>query len=320
MRNVLVTGGAGAIGSRVVRQLSQSPDCDVTVLDDLSSGYKSNIFDITQTKLVEGSITDRSLVNELYQSNRFDATIHLAAMFANQNSVDHPLRDMEVNAGGTLTLLQEAARIHEGNPHTFVYTSSSCVYGNLSSGAIETQKPAPETPYAISKLSAENYVEFYRDYYGLLTTSFRLFNSYGPGERPGQYRNVIPNFIAKALRGETLTITGSGEETRDFTFVDDVAGALVKAALSNASGGIMNIATGRETSVIEMTKLILEYTESQSELKFIPRRKWDKTSRRVGNADRLQDVLDYAPSISIKDGLRQTVEWFRETPQIWQTK
>ena len=310
----LVTGGAGAIGSNLLRQLLQL-NHRVVIIDDLSSGYKDNIPD--GVFFIQGDITDEATLDKLFDEHHFDYIFHLAALFANQNSVEHPVRDLSVNGLGTLRLLERAQSLYTQNIlKRFIYSSSSCVYGTFSGAASEEMKLSPDTPYAITKLMGEYYCDFFHKHYQLPTTVFRFFNSYGPGERPGKYRNVIPNFIQRAMNNEPLVITGTGNETRDFTFVDDAIRCLTDSMnLESTVGKTYNIATGKETKIVDLAKKIILYTGSKSNIEFAPRRSWDHTLTRCGNIAKAEGDIRYNPQTPLDDGLKITVEWFKKNRQ-----
>ena len=208
-KTVLVTGGAGAIGSNLCSNLAEL-GARIICLDDLSASMSWNVPSSSTITFVQGDILDERTIKEAF-SKRPQIVFHLAAFFANQNSVDHPERDLMVNGLGTLRLLQcsIAAEVER-----FVYASSSSIYGSEAPLPIreETISVNLSTPYQITKLLGELYCNYYYSHYGLKVVKPRLFNSYGPGELPGQYRNVIPNFIYQAMKGGPLTITGTGEE------------------------------------------------------------------------------------------------------------
>jgi len=305
--NVLVTGGAGAIGGHLVRRLEEV-SAKVIVLDDLSSGEKDNLCGTSAT-FVRGSVTDSRALDEVF-ADEIHAVYHLAALFANQNSVEHPALDLSVNGEGTLRVL-ERARIK--GVDRFVFVSSSCIYGNADGVLTEDLPPGRlDTPYAATKLLGEHYTQFFHDFYGLPTVIVRLFNTYGPGERPGPYRNVIPNFIYRALRGKPLPITGNGEETRDFNYVGDtVQGLLLAGGHPAAVGRIYNIATGREVRILDLANLINQLTGNQAGIDCCARRRWDHVSRRVGSIARIAQELGYRSTVSLEEGLRHTYEWIK---------
>lgn len=304
----LVTGGAGAIGSNLVNTLLQK-GMEVLVVDNLSSGYVDNIN--PNATFIEADISDEFTMQALLKENQFDYIFHLAAFFANQNSVDHPLRDLEVNGKGTLLLLK-LAKEHSHALKRFIYASSSCVYGAFEGMANETSPHLLETPYAITKLVGEQYCMYYHQNFRLPVTVFRFFNCYGAGERPGKYRNVIPNFINQALKGETLKITGSGEETRDFTFVDDALnGILLTLDSEFAIGQTYNISTGKETTILHLAQRIIELTGSSSKIEFIPRRNWDHTLRRCGDSSKIKKDFGFLPRTELDEGLEKAIAWIK---------
>ena len=169
------------------------------------------------------------------------------------------------------------------------------------------------TPYQITKMLGELYCNFFYNHYGLKVVKPRFFNSYGPGEVPGQYRNVIPNFIYWAMKGLPLPITGTGEETRDFTYVGDIVDGLLRAGyFESAIGQEFNLASGRETKIIDLANMINELTGNKAGIRFASRRKWDTKSRLLASIERARKLIGYEPTTSIEEGLRKTIQWFRE--------
>lgn len=305
-KKILITGGAGAIGSNLVKKVVDNNL--VIILDDLSSGTLENLPKHENLIFEHGSITNGDVLLKCFEKKP-DIIIHLAALFANQNSVDHPLLDLEVNAAGTLRLLDLA---RNKGIDRFVYASSSCVYGNKSGALVENMEFHTETPYAVSKLAGEFYCKTYKQLYNIPAVALRFFNSFGPGEREGHYRNVIPNFIARAVRGKSLTITGDGTETRDFTFVDDIIqGILLAAEKEDAIGNIFNIGSGKETKLFQLANLINELTNNKAPIQYLPRRNWDNTKNRLANIDFAKKLLGYKPKTNLSDGLKITVDWFK---------
>jgi nucleoside-diphosphate-sugar epimerase len=302
-----VTGGAGAIGSRLVRQLVSRHQ--VLVLDDLSSGFIENLRDLP-VRFWRGSIVDEEILREVFAA-RPTVVFHLAANFANQNSVDYPQKDLLVNGMGTLKVLQQAT---DAGVRRFIYSSSSCVYGDVAGVAPLSESIREfslDTPYAVTKLLGEQYVRFFHEHHNLPTVILRFFNSYGPGEYPGKYRNVIPNFMYRALTGQPLVVTGTGEETRDFTFIGDTVAALRLAMDTSAAiGGTFNVGSGRETSVRELAEMILDVCGAPRSIEYQPRRGWDGVNRRCADISRARAVLEYEPSIDLRSGLIQTHRWF----------
>ena len=309
-KNILVTGGAGAIGSNLVNQLSEIPSRRITVLDNLSSGHVDNIIMRKNVRFIHGSVeSDEDLRQAISEST--DVVFHLAANFANQNSVDFPQRDLQVNGMGTLKILLHSV---ENKVKKFVYTSSSCVYGDRNEPLDEKcQEYSLDTPYAITKLLGERYVRFFTQHHGLNAVTLRYFNVYGPNEYPGKYRNVIANFFVKAMKNEEIVITGTGEETRDFNFVrDSVRATILASEKDGAIGKVINVASGRETTINDLVKLILNITGSKSNVIYRERRNWDTVTRRVASVAVAKEVLGYQPEVDLESGLRQYYEWLKK--------
>ncbi len=310
---ILVTGGAGAIGSNLSLKLAKSGAAKVIILDDLSAAYEWNIPNLPNILFVKGSITNDIDLKRVFQEKP-TYIFHLAAFFANQNSVDYPEKDLLVSQLGTIKML-EYATLTTGLKR-FVYAGSGCaIYG--------AQAPLPlkedfismhlSTPYQISKMGGELYCNFYWHHYGLPIVKTRFFNSYGPGEVPGQYRNVIPNFIYWALKGQPLPITGDGKMTRDFTYVMDIVDALMQAGFSEkAIGAEVNIASAREIEIKKLAETINEITNNKSGLVYTDRRKWDTKSRLLASIDKAKELLGYDPQTTFEVGLQKTINWFNE--------
>jgi nucleoside-diphosphate-sugar epimerase len=308
-KHILVTGGAGAIGSNLVRFFSNYK-CKIAVIDDLSSGDQRNLPELKNIIFKKASILDDKALEEIF-SESINYVFHLAAHFANQNSVDHPREDLLVNTLGTLKLLQYSQK---APLERFVYTSSSCVYGDGTKKKLtEDLVTKLETPYAISKLAGEEYVHFFNRQYRLPTTVVRYFNAYGPGDPPGKYRNVIPNFFLRAMRRQPLVITGTGEEKRDFTFMDDIVrGTLLTLTTEQAIGHVYNVGSGRAVTIKKLAGLINEIAANPAGVKFTPRRKWDTIKVRLASIDKSLKHTGYMPQVRLEDGLSRTWEWFRQ--------
>lgn len=310
-KTILVTGGAGSIGTNLVRTLSKLNAAKVVILDDMSAAYEWNVPSLPNVLLVKGSVTDEISMKRVF-NYRPDVVFHLAAFFANQNSVDYPQKDLETNGLGTLLVFQYSQMTAVKR---VVYASSGCsIYGS------EAPMPLKEdfmsmhltTPYQITKMLGELYANFFHHHYGLPVVKTRFFNSYGPGEVPGQYRNVIPNFIFWALSGKPLPFTGSGGETRDFTYALDIVDALLRAGyFEQAIGKEMNIASGAETNILEMAYKINEITGNKAGVARAPARVWDTKKRLLASIDRANELLGYQPKMSFDEGLMNTIEWFK---------
>jgi UDP-glucose 4-epimerase len=311
-KTILVTGGAGFIGTNLVRKLLSLGAGKVTVLDDLSSASLWNLPDDRRVKFIKGSVLEDEKLTSAFESRpRF--LFHLAAHFANQNSVDHPEHDLLVNGLGTLKCLRLA---HISNVERFVFASSGCsVYGSNAPLPLKEEHVSLDldTPYQITKLLGELYCNYFHHYYGLKVSMPRFFNVYGPGEVPGKYRNVIPNFVYWALKKQALPITGTGEETRDFTYVGDIVnGVLASATRDSAIGEAFNLASGQETRILELAETVNKITDNKAGLVFSEKREWDKSTRRRAAIDKARKLLDYRSSMLFQDGLESTVKWFKE--------
>lgn len=309
---VLVTGGAGCIGSNLTKALIEAKASKILVLDDLSAAEKWNIPQAPNVTFIEGSILDEEVIKRAF-SHRPEYVFHLAAHFANQNSVDNPETDMMVNGLGTLKVLEYS---HLTKVSRIVFASSGCsVYGSHAPLPLKEDFVSLhlDTPYQITKLLGELYCNFFHNYYGLPIAIARYFNVYGPGEIPGQYRNVIPIFIWSALHNKPLTITGTGEETRDFTFVEDIVdGTLRLGIVPEAVGDAFNLASEKETRIIDIANMINEFTHNKKGVEFVSRRDWDKITRRRASVEKARRVLGYKPKMKIEDGIRKAVEWITE--------
>jgi UDP-glucose 4-epimerase len=308
---VLVTGGAGAIGSNLTRALAQAGS-RVMVLDGLSSAERWNVPSLPGVMFVQGDVLNEVKLKRVF-FERPSVIYHLAAFFANQNSVDHPENDLMVNGMGTLRLLEYS--VFTG-VERFVYASSGCsIYGSSAPMPLreEFMSMHLSTPYQITKMLGELYCNFFHNHYGLKVVKPRFFNSYGPGEVPGQYRNVIPNFIYWAMKGQPLPITGTGEETRDFTYVGDIVDGLLRAgAMERAVGQEFNLASGEETRIIDLAHMVNEATGNKAGIRVAERRKWDTKSRLLASVERARGLIGYNPSTPFKIGLQNTIRWFQD--------
>jgi len=307
---IVVSGGAGAIGSRLVHRLLERDATTVVVVDDLSSGYEWLLPSDPRVRLLRRDVCELLDIDLVIDE---PLVFHLAAFFANQNSVDHPLDDLRTNGLGTLTALTWAVR-HRAR--RFVYASAGCsIAGHDLDGPIREDMPVSmhlDTPYQITKALGE----FYCNYFGsqqLETVRCRFFNCYGPGEVPGRYRNVVPNFVWRALHSDPLIITGTGDETRDFIYVDDlVDGLLAGAQTPSARGEAFNLGTGCPTRIIDLAEMVIKACRSTSRIEFGQRRSWDRSWHREADNSKARRVLAFAPEVSMREGIQRTVDWFVE--------
>lgn len=302
---ILVTGGAGFIGSNLVRRLA-SDGHSVVVADNLSMHGSTALIADALCAGARFCWCDIRCPEDLARlpAGPWDRVYHLAASFANARSIEDPELDLRTNAVGTLHVLAHARAAGCG---LFVYTGSSSSYGDAPVPHREDGPLAPTTPYATSKHLGEQYVQAS----GLPHAVLRLFNVYGPGDPPGPYRNAIPNMIA-ALNGprRRIDITGAGA-TRDFTFVDDVVEVLVRA--ETTAGDVVNVGTGVETPILELAERILALFDAPADrLTVGPRRPWDRVVRRLAAVERLQAHLPGACSTPIAEGLPRAARWLHE--------
>jgi UDP-glucose 4-epimerase len=306
MTTILITGGAGFIGTNLSNKLI-SNGYKVVIIDDLSSGYKESINN--EAIFIEGSIVDDEALSKCFHYNP-EYVVHLAALFANQNSVDHPEKDLDVNGLGTLKILNWSQK---NGVKKVVYASSSCVYGDKALMKEDDEDFYPDTPYAITKLLGEYYAKFWSTHHKLNIASVRLFNVYGPGDYPGIYRSVLPNFINLALNKQSLVITGTGNETRDFCYVDDTVNGICLVLFSKTkSGSIFNIATGKSTSIIQIANYINLYCDNQTAVTFNDRRNWDCVMHRKADITKITSLLGYKAYCSINDGIKNTCDWIKQ--------
>jgi len=308
---ILVTGGAGAIGSNLCGALVDAGAKMVIILDDLESGHTWNIPKRKNIMFIRGCVTDDIMLKRVFfEQPKY--VYHLAAFFANQNSVDYPEKDLKINGFGTLKLLEYSLF---NKVEKFIYASSGCsIYGSAAPLPLKEEFMSMNlsTPYQITKMLGELYCNFFKNHYGLPVVKARFFNSYGPGEVPGQYRNVIPNFIYWAMKGEALPITGTGKETRDFTYVGDLVDGLLRAGYyEKAIGQEFNLASGKETKIIDLAKMINKAVGNKAGVKFVQKRRWDTKNRLLASVDWAKELIGYEPKTEFKEGLKNTIKWFK---------
>ncbi len=313
--HVLVTGGAGFIGSHTV-DLLMAKGCKVSVLDNLSSGYTANISQWEgnpRFTFVGGDVT-KDVAAPLAAAVAKHGPIHRIAHFAAQTAVpvsmDDPVTDIEVNLCGTARILEYARRNKVGK---IVFASSSAVYDDDAPVPVSEDSTArPASPYGIDKLAAEIFLDYYSRLHGLKFTALRFMNVYGPRQDPKSwYSGVISIFLDRAVAGEQITIFDDGEQTRDFVYVTDVANAVATALLGSAGdGAIINIGTGVEVTINEITQTILGLAKSRSVVKYEPPRPGD-IRRSVTTMDKAIALLGFDPKVALREGLDHTLAWVR---------
>ncbi|MDL2247075.1 NAD-dependent epimerase/dehydratase family protein, partial [Methanobrevibacter sp. OttesenSCG-928-K11] len=278
-KTILVTGGAGCVGSNLCKKLAELDAGKVIILDNLSSAYKWNIPDNDNIEFIEGDILDDRVLKRVFKADP-DYVFHLAAHFANQNSVDNPEKDLMVNGIGILKVLQYAQLT---GVKRFVYSSSGCgVYGLDSKMPFEEHdiSISLHTPYQVTKLLGELYTNYFNNLYDMPIVNARFFNVFGPGEVPGRYRNVIPNFFYWSMNNQALPITGDGSETRDWTFVEDIVNGLVAMGIEEeAIGEAINLGSGKDHKVSYMAENINKLTGNPEGINFVERRDWDAKTK-----------------------------------------
>ncbi|MDQ7063931.1 MAG: SDR family oxidoreductase [candidate division KSB1 bacterium] len=312
MASYLVTGGAGFIGSNLVHELVRRGE-HVRVLDDLSTGRPENLRGILdKIEFIEGDICDEETVRRAMYG--MDYVLHQAALPSVQRSVNNPIASNRVNVNGTLTLLMAA---REQRVKRFVIASSSSVYGDTPVlPKVEDMPINPLSPYATSKLAAEKYAMNFYKLYGLPTVALRYFNVFGPRQNPkSQYAAVIPKFITAMLKGELPVVYGDGEQSRDFTFIENVVQANLQACHSEkAPGHVVNIACGQRYSLNDLLRMLERVLEVPANAVYESPRPGD-VKHSLASIELARDVLDYKPQVSFEEGLRRTVAWYQETVQ-----
>ena len=311
-KKILVTGGAGAIGTNLTRSLLELDPEMVIVFDNMSAGYEWNIPASKKVLLVKGDVTDEAELKRVF-NEKPDIVYHLAAFFANQNSVDYPEKDLKTNGFGTLKVFEYSVL---SKTERVIYASSGCsIYGHQAQLPLREEFMSMHltTPYQITKMLGELYANFFHHHYGLKIVKPRFFNSFGPGEVPGQYRNVIPNFIYWALKGLPLPIAGNPDATRDFCYVSDIADGLLRAGyFETAIGQEMNLASEHETTIGDLAAKVNALTGNASGTCMVGKRKWDTKTRLLASVDRARKLIGYEPRMNFDEGLKRTVQWFRD--------
>jgi len=299
---ILVTGGAGFIGSHIVQYYQDK--AKIRVLDNFRSGFKKNIA-VFEHELIEGSITDREIVKRAVDG--VDYIFHLAAMVSVPESMEKPIACVDINVNGTLTVLEEAAK---AGVKKIVLSSSAAIYGdNPAVPKLETMLPEPKSPYAITKLDGEYYLKMFNDETNLKTASLRYFNVFGPRQDPqSQYAAAIPIFVEKALKNEKITIHGDGAQTRDFIYVKDIARANAYIAENESYCGVYNIAYGDSQTVKALAEKIIEMTDSKSVIKYGPERAGDVKHSRAA-IDNLNST-GFKAEGDFELGMEATVKYF----------
>jgi nucleoside-diphosphate-sugar epimerase len=319
-----VVGGAGFVGSNLVRELLRRGVDHVLVVDNLLSAEHENVPADDRVTFVEGSITDDAVLAGLPDDT--ELLFHLATFHGNQSSIANPLADHENNTLTTLKLLERAKDLPR--LEKVVYASAGCTVAEKTyDEAAPTTEDAPvslwhDSPYQISKIIGEFYANYYQLRHGVPTVKARFQNVYGPGEILGAgqwrgtphtiWRNVTPTFIYKALKDDALPVENGGIATRDFIYVDDIVAGLLACAERGDAGAVYNLASGVETSIRDLAELINELTENPTPIALMPARDWDRSGRRYGDPAKSSAELGFEAHTTLRDGLERTVAWTRE--------
>jgi UDP-glucose 4-epimerase len=299
---VLITGGAGFIGSHIVEHFQNK--AEVRVLDNLRSGFKRNLAGFKHV-FIETTILDRKAVR--HAMNGIDFVFHLAAMISVPESMQKPIECNEINTTGTLVVLEEAAR---AKVKKLIFSSSAAVYGdNPATPKIETMLPEPKSPYAIAKLDGEHYCRMFACEGKLQTTCLRYFNVFGPRQDPqSPYAAVVPNFVGRAVKHEPITIFGDGEQARDFIYVKDVVAANAFFTIQSPAAGVFNVAHGRSITINELAKRVFQLIGWQPKIKHAPARLGD-VKHSQASVEKLR-AAGFAPAYNLDKGLKATIEYF----------
>jgi UDP-glucose 4-epimerase len=301
---IVVTGGAGFIGSHLVDRLIQE-GYEVAVVDNLSTGKRRNVN--RAARLYKMDIQSSSL-ERVFRKERPAVVMHLAAQMNVRLSVENPVFDAQVNIIGTLNLLEQAVK--HGSRKIVFASSGGAVYGEQEVyPAPETHATRPLSPYGISKLTGDHYLEYYQRVSGIQSVSLRYANVYGPRQDPDGEAGVVAIFAQKMLRGERPIINGNGRQTRDFVFVEDVVEANL-AVMGKEVMGVYNVGTGRETSVNDLFRILATLTNAGSQELHGPAKKGEQ-ARSVVDATKIRRELGWEPRVSLEEGLKRTVEYFR---------
>jgi UDP-glucose 4-epimerase len=327
---VLVVGGAGFVGSNLVHQILEQDVKKIIVVDNLISSDTSNLPADPRVQFVFGSITDDRILRALPES--LDYAFHLACFHGNQSSIADPFADHDNNTYTSLKLFDRLKEIK--SLKKVVYAAAACAVAEKTYDApTATTEDQPVTlyhdsPYSISKIIGELYGNFYFQQHKLPFVKARFSNVFGPREILGAgqwrgtvhtvWRNVTPTFIWRAIHGEALPLDNGGNASRDFIFVEDMARGLMACALKGEAGGIYNLATGQETSILELATLINEFTGNKTPLDLKPAREWDRSGKRFASTEKSEQELGFRANVNVREGLKLTVEWTLENKELIQ--
>ncbi|MBA2653508.1 MAG: NAD-dependent epimerase/dehydratase family protein [Gammaproteobacteria bacterium] len=318
---ILVVGGAGFVGSNLCNALLEHDPKEIIIVDNLLSSEISQVPDNTKITFILGSITKDAILESL--PNDINYVFHLATYHGNQSSIHDPLADHENNTLTSLKLFDRIKSFTELNK--VVYSSAGCTVAQktFDEATATTEEDNVslflDSPYQISKIIGELYGNYYWHRYRLPFVKARFQNVYGPNEVLGAgqwrgtvhtvWRNVIPTFIFQALHHEALPVDNNGIATRDFIFIDDIVKGLISCALEGTPGEIYNLASGQETSILELAQSINNIVGNPTEIHFKSARDWDRSGKRYGDTEKAKSKINFKAEIDINQGLNKTIEW-----------
>lgn len=325
---VLIVGGAGFVGSNLAHKIINENPRQIIIIDNLLSSDASNIPENENVQFSFGSVTNERILRSI--PNDLDYAFHLACFHGNQSSIADPFADHENN---TLTSLKIFDRLKEINSlKKVVYAAAACAVAEKTYDepkATTEDQPVTlyhDSPYSISKIIGEMYGNYYFQQFGLPFVKARFSNVYGPREILGAgqwrgtphtvWRNVTPSFIWKALNGERLPLDNGGNTSRDFIFVGDLVQGLMRCALRGSRGEVYNLATGKETTILELARIINELTANESPLDLRPSRDWDRSGKRFASTDKSKQELGFASQVGIYEGIKETVLWTKNNYEL----
>lgn len=325
---ILVSGGAGFVGGNLVRRLLGFDIEAVHIVDNLLSAERKNIPDDTRVRFTEGSIASDAVLDGL--PDDYDYVFHLSTFHGNQSSIHDPIADHENNLLTTLKLFERLKSFKRLKK--VVYSGAGCAVAEKTfDRAHATLEDAPislkmDSPYSISKIVGEFYAVYYFDRHGLPAVRARFQNVYGPGEILGAgrwrgtpatvWRNVTPTFVYRSLKGLALPVEGDGGASRDFIYVQDIVTGLLRCAIAGKPGDVYNLASGVETSILDLARLINNLTDNPTPIEFRPRRDWDHSGRRFGSTEKSKRELGFEAQTSLREGLEKTIAWTKENMDL----
>ena len=327
-KRIIIVGGAGFVGSNLAKRLSDTGVDKIVIIDNLLSSEPENIPKSKRVTFWEGSIADDAMLLRI--GDEYDYIFHLATYHGNQSSIHDPIADHHNNLLTTLKLFNWIKEFKKVNK--VVYSGAGCAVSDKTfekSTATKEEGPISldmDSPYSISKIVGEFYAVYFHKQHGLPTVRARFQNVYGPGEILGAgewrgtpatvWRNVTPTFIYKALKKEQLPVENEGVATRDFIYIDDICNGLIACAIKGEPGDVYNLASGQETSILDLAKLINQLTKNFAGIEFLPKRPWDNSGKRFGSTEKALKELNFRANTLLSEGLKQTIDWTKQNMSL----